>query len=276
MGIAASFSPLIGRSGRVTALTFGLLLAACDGGAPLIKREPKEPGPFPAADRPVADIVSSRWSNEDARDRVDEAVTVMARAAITPGMTVADIGAGEGYYTIRLAQKVGEDGRVLAQDIVPSVRDALADRVARERLDNVSVKLGAPADPKLPDASFDRIFMVHMYHEIEQPYEFLWRMRPSLRPDGLVVVVDADRRTASHGTPPALLKCEFAAVGYQLVAMAPMPSAGGFFATFRAAGQRPEPAAIRPCRLDASQQAARAKADAGVSGKHEMIDEPNP
>ena len=73
---------------------------------------------------------------------------------------------------------------------MPAVRDALAERVARERLDNVSVRLGVPADPKLPDASFDRIFMVHMYHEIEQPYEFLWRMRPSLRPEGLVVVVD--------------------------------------------------------------------------------------
>jgi ubiquinone/menaquinone biosynthesis C-methylase UbiE len=264
------------RSTRTAAGAALLLLAACDGGDPLIKREPKPPGPFPAADRPVAHIVSPRWSNEEARDRVNEAGTVMARAAIKPGMTVADIGAGEGYYTIRLAQKVGKDGRVLAQDIVSTTRDTLAERVARERLANVSVKLGAPADPKLPDASFDRIFMVHMYHEIEQPYEFLWRMRPSLRPDGLVVVVDADRPTADHGTPPALLRCEFAAVGYQLVTMAPMPSAGGYFATFRTANQRPAPKAIRPCRLDPLQQPARAKADARVGGKHEMIDEPNP
>ena len=165
---------------------------------------------------------------------------------------------------------------MLAEDIVPATRDALADRVARERLDNVSVKLGAPADPKLPEASFDRIFMVHMYHEIEQPYEFLWRMRPALRPDGLVVVVDADRSTVNHGTPPALLRCEFAAVGYQLVNMTPMPSAGGYFATFRAAGQRPEPQQIRACRLDPSQQAARAEADTRVSGEHEMVDEPYP
>ena len=264
-----------GRTGSGVALIL-LLLAACDGGEPLLKREPKEPGPFPAADRPVAHIVSSRWSNEEARDRLDEAGTVMARAAIKPGMTVADIGAGEGYYTIRLAQTVGEDGRVLAQDIVPATRDMLAERVARERLDNVSVKLGAPADPKLPEASFDRIFMVHMYHEIEQPYEFLWRMRPSLRPDGLVVVVDANRPTRDHGTPPALLKCEFEAVGYTQVAMRAMPSAGGYFATFRAAGSRPEPAAIRACRLSSSQQAAGAEADRPVGGQHDMVDEPNP
>ncbi len=260
----------------ITAAALLLLGAACEGGEPLLKDEPQEPGPFPEAYRPVANIVSSRWSNEEARDRLNEAGTVMARAAIEPGMTVADIGAGEGYYTMRLAQKVGKEGRVLAQDVMPAVRDALAERVARGRLDNVSVKLGAPSDPKLPEASFDRIFMVHMYHEIEEPYEFLWRMRPALRPNGQVVVVDADRSTANHGTPPTLLRCEFAAVGYQLVTMTPMPSAGGYFATFRAVGPRPEPAAIRPCGMNQSQQPARPKADNGIAGQHEMVDQPYP
>lgn len=224
------------------------LLAACDGTKPLIKREPKEPG-FPAADRPVASIVSTRWSNEEARDRLNEAGEVMNKAEIRKGMTVADIGAGEGYYTIRMAARVGKDGRVLAEDIFPAVRDQLAERVAREDLANVSVKLGEPNDPKLPDASFDRVVMVHMYHEIEQPYEFLWRLRPSLKPDGLVVVVDANRPTQNHGTPPALLKCEFAAVGYTQVDTDDMPSAGGYIATFRATGPRPAPEAIRACRL---------------------------
>ncbi|MDE0880048.1 MAG: SAM-dependent methyltransferase, partial [Sphingomonas bacterium] len=108
---------------------------------------------------------------------------------------------------------------------------------------------GEPADPKLPAVSFDRVLMVHMYHEIERPYEFLWRMRPSLKPGGLVVVVDADRATQNHGTPPALLKCEFAAVGYKQVSTQEMPSAGGYLTTFRAVGTRPEPQAIKPCRL---------------------------
>ncbi|MEH3158976.1 MAG: class I SAM-dependent methyltransferase [Sphingomonas taxi] len=224
----------------------GLALTACDGSKPLIRRDEK-PVEFPAADRPVAHIVSSRWSNEEARDRLNEASEVMDKAGIAKGMTVADIGAGEGYYTIRLASRVGEHGRVLAEDIVASVRDALAERVAREDLENVSVRLGAAADPRLPAASFDRVLMVHMYHEIEQPYEFLWRLRPSLKPDGLVVVVDANRQTKNHGTPPALLKCEFEAVGYRQVAMIEMPSAGGYMATFKAVGPRPEPDAIRPC-----------------------------
>lgn len=225
-----------------------LSLAACDGSKPLIKHEPKEPV-FPAADRPVASIVSARWSNEEARDRLNEAGEVMNKAEIRKGMTVADIGAGEGYYTIRMAARVGKDGRVLAEDILPTVRDQLAERVAREDLANVSVKLGEPNDPKLPPASFDRVLMVHMYHEIEQPYEFLWRLRPSLKPDGLVVVVDANRPTQDHGTPPPLLKCEFAAVGYTQVATDDMPSAGGYMATFRATGPRPDPKAIRACRL---------------------------
>ncbi len=227
-----------------------LSLVACDGSKPLIKREPKGPGPFPAADRPVASIVSARWSNEEARDRLNEAGEVMDKSHIRTGMTVADIGAGEGYYTIRLAARVGPDGRVLAEDIVAHVRDQLAERVARERLDNVSVRLGEPNDPKLPPTSFDRVLMVHMYHEIAQPYEFLWRLRPSLKPDGLVVIVDADRPTRDHGTPPPLLKCELAAVGYTQVAMDDMPSAGGYMATFRATGRRPEPTGIVPCRLN--------------------------
>jgi cyclopropane fatty-acyl-phospholipid synthase-like methyltransferase len=232
------------------ALLLAVLLAGCDAGPPRAKPAQDHAGPFPAADRPVAHIVSSRWSTEEARDRLNEASEVMNKAGIKPGMTVADIGAGEGYYTIRLASRVGKDGRVLAEDIVAGVRDALAERVARERLDNVSVRLGLPANPRLPEASFDRILMVHMYHEIEQPYEFLWRMRPSLRPDGLVVVVDANRPTQNHGTPPALLKCEFEAVGYAMVEMHEMPSVGGYLATFRAVGQRPVPGAIKSCRID--------------------------
>ena len=136
---------------------------------------------------------------------------------------------------------------MLAQDIQASARDALALRVGKEKLDNVSVKLGEPADPKLPEDSFDRVLMVHMYHEIASPYEFLWRLRPTLKAGGRVVVVDADRPTQNHGTPPALLRCEFAAVGYTQVDFQEMPSAGGYLAAFQPSGERPAPDAIRSC-----------------------------
>lgn len=201
---------------------------------------------FPDADRPVATITSSGFSTEEARDRVNEAGRVMDLAELTPSMTVADIGAGEGYYTIRLSKRVGEEGRVVAQDIVPATLEALALRVEKDRLDNVFIQPGEPANPKLP-GGFDRVFMVHMYHEIELPYEFLWNLRPSLKPGGRVVVVDADRPTQDHGTPPALLRCELAAVGYKEVAYRAMPNIGGYFMMFEAEGERPEPNMIQPC-----------------------------
>lgn len=227
---------MIGRLALV--LTFALLDGCKDNG---------ERTGFPDADRPVATITSNRFSTEEARDRVNEANRIMDLAELSPGMTVADIGAGEGYYTIRLSKRVGENGRVLAQDIVPATRDALAVRVEKDKLDNVSVKLGEPANPMLPIGSFDRVFMVHMYHEIELPYEFLWNLRPSLKPGGRVVVVDTDRPTKDHGTPPALLRCEFAAIGYEEVAYRAMPNIGGYFMMFEAEGERPEPRMIQPC-----------------------------
>jgi ubiquinone/menaquinone biosynthesis C-methylase UbiE len=233
---------------RNAALLFGLVaLAACSRGGAADLDAAHERHGFPAAARPVSHIISDKWSSEADRDRLNEARAVMDKAGVAPGMTVADIGAGEGYYTIRLAARVGEKGRVLAEDIMAGVRDRLAERVARERLDNVSVRLGDPANPKLPQASFDRVLMVHMYHEIQQPYEFLWHLRGSLKPDGRVVVVDADRPTDRHGTPPELLECELRAVGYQPISRSAMPSAGGYLEIFEAHGPRPAPTDIKAC-----------------------------
>src|SRR4051812_20998245 len=178
-----------------------LLLAAC-------RAEPREPR-FPTAHRDVAPIVGDTFSTEDARDRVGEAEEVMQLAELKPGMSVADVGAGEGYYTVRLAPAVGKKGRVLAEDIMPQVRDQLSDRVQRQQLDNVAVKLGTPDNPMLPAESFDRVLLVHMYHEVQSPYAFLWHVRDGVKPEGLVVVVDADRPVSHHGIPPAQVKCEF-------------------------------------------------------------------
>ncbi|WP_420140866.1 class I SAM-dependent methyltransferase [Sphingomonas sp.] len=234
------------RWGALVAL---MLATACGPTPAPTLPEPRTRTGFPKASRVVAPVVSPGWSTERARDQRREADLVMAAAGVTPGMTVADIGAGEGYYTIRLAAKVGPEGRVLAEDIVPEYRDRLAERIYREHLDNVSVKLGRPTDAQLPEGSFDRIFMVHMYHEIDEPYEFLWRLRPALKRDGMVVLVDADRPTAQHGTPPHLLDCELAASGFRLVRRMTMPQAGGYLALYAAAhGPRPEPRAMQGCK----------------------------
>ncbi|MFM5950571.1 MAG: methyltransferase domain-containing protein [Novosphingobium sp.] len=112
---------------------------------------------FPKAFRPVSTVVSNEFSDEDQRDNLGEAKVVMDLARIGAGTTVADIGAGEGYYTVRLAERVGAKGRVLAQDIDPGAIQRLGQRVERERLDNVSIKLGAAEDPRLPVVSRVRL-----------------------------------------------------------------------------------------------------------------------
>jgi len=216
------------------------LLAAC-------RAEPEAPR-FPKADRPVAAIVSDSFSTEDARDRLGEAEEVMAFAGVKPGMSIADIGAGEGYYTVRLSPIVGPKGRVLAQDIVPATRDHLAQRVDREGLDNVSVRLGLPDDPRIPAASFDRIFLVHMYHEVSSPYAFLWHLRAGLKPDGEVIVVDADREARHHGMPREQLRCEMAALGLEQVRSITLTEPSNYAAAFRIARPRPAPDAIEPCK----------------------------
>ena len=226
----------------------GAALTGCGSDQPHDEDRPASSRAFPRADRPVSAVGSNSFSTEVQRDKVNEARTVMDLARIEAGTTVADIGAGEGYYTVRLAERVGSEGRVLAQDIDRAALERLGTRVERERLDNVSIKLGEADDPKLPNASFDRIFLVHMYHEVEEPYAFLWRLRPALRPGGKVIVVDLDRQTDQHGIPPALLFCEFNALGFRLGQFVRKPELQGYYAEFEAAAPRPEPDAIAPCR----------------------------
>lgn len=224
-------------------------LAACQ---PEDKQDdrPADARQFPRPHRPVSAMGSTQFSTEQDRDNRNEAATVMDLADIRPGMTVADIGAGEGYYTVRLAERVGEKGRVLAEDIAIGAVRRLGVRVEHDRLNNVSIKLGTPEDPKLPAGSFDRIFLVHMYHEVAEPYAFLWNLRPGLKQGGQVVVVDVDRPTNQHGIPPALLMCEFEAVGFRLTQFHRKPGIAGYYAQFEADGVRPEPAQIVPCRLE--------------------------
>jgi len=113
----------------------------------------------------------------------------------------------------------------------------------------VSVKLGSEDDPKLPAASFDRVFMIHMYHEITEPYAFLWRLYPALKRDGEIIVVDTDRPTEQHGTPPALLRCEFEAIGFRFVGLEERTAAGGYLARFTPGKKRLDPGEIVACRL---------------------------
>ncbi len=206
---------------------------------------------FPAPVRPVAPVVSDRWRDEDQRERVGEAVRVIGWLGIRAGMTVADIGAGSGYYTMRIARDVGPRGRVLAQDVTPDYVAGLRDRVTQAGLVNVSVGLGDPGDPRLPPHSTDVAVLVHMYHEIEQPFALLGNLAPALRPGARVGIVDVDDATERHGTPRALLACELAASGYRQVAfhwLLVQPPRSEYLAVYAAPAVPPAPTTIRPCR----------------------------
>jgi SAM-dependent methyltransferase len=203
---------------------------------------------FPAPDRPVASIVSPAWQDEAARDRAGEAERVLARLAIAPGARVADIGAGAGYYTVRLARRLGPGAVLYATDVNRGYLDGLRARLAREKIDGVTLVLGGPRDPRLPPASIDLALLSHMYHEVENPYEFMYRLLPALRPGARVAVIDMDRPTRDHGTPPALLRCELAALGYREVDFTLLEPADGYLAVFAPPPAPPRPEAIAPCR----------------------------
>src|SRR5690606_11950395 len=107
-----------------------------------------------------------------------------------------------------------------------------------------------PDDPRLPAGAIDRAILVHMYHEIEQPYALLWNLVPAMKPGARVGVIDMDRPTPNHGTPPALLRCEFEAVGYRETSFRELDGGGGYIAVFEppTVANRPRPEAIKPCR----------------------------
>jgi SAM-dependent methyltransferase len=206
---------------------------------------------FPDPKRPVAEIVSPSRSSERQRDAYDEFGQLARLLAIKPGMTVADVGAGSGYHTVRLSRLLGRTGRVIAQDITQDYLNQLAERTTRLKLSNVEFALGEPHDPRLPAASLDLAILVHMYHEVAQPYAFLYNLVPALKPGARVGIVDLDRPISQHGTPLAVLRCELAAVGYRQIALHQLTGDAGYLAVFSAptdAGRKP-PRDIVACNV---------------------------
>ncbi len=202
---------------------------------------------LPAAGRPVASIVSIAWDTERRRDGAGEAERVFTLLALEPGTRVADIGAGAGYYTTRLARRLGPDGTVYAQDIKQTILDSLGARIARERLGGVTLVLGEPDDPRLPPGSVDVAILSHMYHEIARPYAFLFKLHRALAPGARIAVIDSDKPTESHGTPPALLRCEMSALGYRQVSFDRLDPAEGYLAVFAPPESLPRPSSVVAC-----------------------------
>ncbi len=202
---------------------------------------------FPAPHRRVARTMAPDWGDEARRDRVGEAARVIDLLQIAPGVRVADIGAGSGYYTLRLARVLGPAAALVAEDVDAGYLADLRGRLDREGYLAVRTVLGRPDDPSLPAATVDLALLAHMYHEVTAPYAFLYRLRTVLAAGGRVVVVDLDRPIRDHGTPVALLRCEMSAAGFREVSLDWLVPADGYVAVFTPTIRTPDPATIEPC-----------------------------
>jgi ubiquinone/menaquinone biosynthesis C-methylase UbiE len=167
-------------------------------------------------------VAGAPWLDREEREREEAPGRALMMIGITPGSTVADIGAGSGYFTERLARLVGEAGRVYAIDIQPEMLELIAARVRRERLGNVSIVLGEPANPRLPSASIDLALMVDVYHELGDPQTVLGHIRDALKPAGRLVLIEykgedpAIPILPSHKMTVAQAKLEVEAEGFEL------------------------------------------------------------
>jgi len=146
------------------------------------------------------------------RDSQQQPERVVAALALAPGAQVADLGAGGGYFTFRLADAVGPTGRVYAVDIDPDMLEYLADRVRDEGRANVEVVEAAPDDSRLPAASVDLVFLCNTYHHLSERVTYFEALRARLRPGGRVAIVEY--RTGNHGTSPDLIRGELTRAGY--------------------------------------------------------------
>ena len=170
-----------------TTLAINVLLAAS------ITLVAQQPGVHPVSGRVYARTMSvegATWLERRERDREEEPDLALRLLRIRRGSTVADIGAGSGYFTVRLAKIVGAMGKVYASDIQPGMLTLLQQNVTRARVDNVIPVLGAMDDPRLPAGSIDLAIMVDVYHELSEPQRMLQRIREALKPDGRLALLE--------------------------------------------------------------------------------------
>lgn len=146
---------------------------------------------------------ADQWApvfDDPQRDAWQQPDKVVAALGLAPGMTVADVGAGTGYFEKRLSAAVGDSGAVIAVDIEPDMVRYLRERAHREATPNVEARLAAPSDPKLTAASVDRILIVDTWHHIDDRVGYAKKLASALKPGGAVFVVDFTLET-TKGPP---------------------------------------------------------------------------
>lgn len=202
-------------SGVVVVLTVACLLVPVAA---------QQPGVHPISGRVYAQpmgVQGAPWLDRRERDREEETELAVRLLGIRSGWAVADVGAGSGYFTVRLAKAVGEKGVVYASDIQPGMLELLNQAVVKARVNNVTPVLGTVDDPKLPALSLDLVLMVDVYHEFSQPQRMLQKMREALKPGGRLVLLEYRTEDPNvpirpeHKMTKAQVKLEVEAEGFK-------------------------------------------------------------
>jgi predicted methyltransferase len=175
-----------------TRIVVTLGLTAIVAGAVLVAAQ-RSPGRHPVSGREYAwpmGVAGAPWLERGEREAEEAPSRALRLLKVAPGEVVADVGAGSGYFTERLAGLVGQTGRVYATDIQQGMLDLLGARVSRAKLENVTLILSDPADPKLPPNAIDMVLMVDVYHELGEPQTVLGHIRTALKPSGRLVLIE--------------------------------------------------------------------------------------
>ena len=190
-----------------------LILAGVLVGTPLFAQ-----GTRPTSDPYKGDLTTIFDAPDRAKNlQIDR---VMDLLKITPGKSVADVGAGSGWFTVRAARRVTPTGAVAAEDISADAVKYINERAKKEGLGNIRTVLGTPDDPKLAADSIDAVMMLKMYHEIANPVFFMQHLRGALKAGALVGIIDRNGSGSGtdHGVPQATVEKEMAEAGYKKVA----------------------------------------------------------
>jgi predicted methyltransferase len=167
-------------------------------------------------------IGGADWLERDERDAEEQPEIALNALRIKKGMSVADVGAGVGYFTTRLAKRVGPEGKVYATDIQPEMLARLQDRLDNLGITNVETLLGTQVEPRLPEGKVDLILMVDVYHELAQPQRMLYQLRKALKPDGRLVLIEYRKEDPTipirpeHKMSVAEIKAEVEAEGFRM------------------------------------------------------------
>jgi SAM-dependent methyltransferase len=185
----------------------------------------QQPGVHPISGRryaPVMGYQGAPWLERSEREEEEAPDVALNVLKIANGASVADIGAGSGYITVRLAARVGPTGRVFANDVQPQMLNILARRLSNARITNVTLVEGTLDDPRLPPASVDLALMVDVYHELSQPQAILRHLHESLKPGGRLVLLEYRKEDPTvpikpeHKMSVAEAKMEVEAEGFTL------------------------------------------------------------